>query len=289
MMHDQPSSPPPPGQRVSVLVGDRLCTHCGYNLTGQAVLREPHYNLLIVRCPECAAVASVQEYPLLGRWANRWAAMLAGLWMLVLLAMWVGSGAAIFGLCVGTAEWASEDYRAKVFSGFQQWQTSAQGSAGAAATFTVNDFEAWWKQQNQQSFGGWAHIVEWRALLLWIPLTVVAMGLGCFWAVALLTKRRAWLLLWGGAVMLVACAFSSVVIAEWFNDERMQWYAAGAREVGFPIVLMSLTFAALALSIGLLIGRSVVRGLVRALLPPRLRSSLALLWTAEGLSAPSAR
>ncbi len=39
-------------------------------------------------------------------------------------------------------------------------------------------------------------------------------------------------------------------------------------------------------SVGLLIGRSVVRGLVRALLPPRLRSSLALLWTANNLTPP---
>ena len=62
---------------VSILVGDRLCTKCGYNLTGQPVLREPHYEMLIVRCPECGAVAALQEYPVLGRWAGRWAALLA--------------------------------------------------------------------------------------------------------------------------------------------------------------------------------------------------------------------
>ena len=34
-------SPAPTEQRVSTLVGDRLCIGCGYNLAGQAVLREP--------------------------------------------------------------------------------------------------------------------------------------------------------------------------------------------------------------------------------------------------------
>ena len=48
-------------QRVSVIVGDRLCVHCGYNLTGQNIYREPYYELLIARCPECGSVASVLE------------------------------------------------------------------------------------------------------------------------------------------------------------------------------------------------------------------------------------
>ena len=59
-------------ERVSVTYGDRLCTHCHYNLIGQPVLREPYYSMLIVRCPECGTVAAMQEYPQLGRWANRW-------------------------------------------------------------------------------------------------------------------------------------------------------------------------------------------------------------------------
>ena len=86
-------------QHVSVIVGDRLCVHCGYNLTGQNIYREPHYDLLIARCPECGSVASVLEYPVLGRWANRWAAVIAALWVVVLLAVWLGSaGVGIAGM-----------------------------------------------------------------------------------------------------------------------------------------------------------------------------------------------
>ena len=60
-------------ERVSALDGDRLCTNCHYNLIGQPVLREPYYQMFIVRCPECATVAALQEFPPLGRWSHRWA------------------------------------------------------------------------------------------------------------------------------------------------------------------------------------------------------------------------
>jgi hypothetical protein len=46
--------------RISTLIGDRLCIKCGYNLVGQPIMRETHYDMLILRCPECATVASVQ-------------------------------------------------------------------------------------------------------------------------------------------------------------------------------------------------------------------------------------
>ena len=37
----------------------------------------------------------------------------------------------------------------------------------------------------------------------------------------------------------------------------------------------------------LMLARRVVRGLIRRLLPPRLRHSLALLWIADGLTPPT--
>ncbi|MCP3905549.1 MAG: hypothetical protein GY715_18135 [Planctomycetes bacterium] len=97
-------------RRVSVLTADRMCASCGYNLVGQMVVREPHYGMLIVRCPECAAVASVQEYPLLGRWAGRWGAILAALWFIFLVAMWPLTSAIVFGWTATTSEEAARGY-----------------------------------------------------------------------------------------------------------------------------------------------------------------------------------
>ncbi len=58
------------------------------------------------------------------------------------------------------------------------------------------------------------------------------------------------------------------------------------RQVGLPITLGTVAFALIPLSLGLVVGRPVVRGMIRALLPPRLRSALALLWTTDGLEPP---
>ena len=52
---------------TGIIQGDRVCIACGFNLCGQRIVREPRYNLLIARCPECGQAATLQEYPLLGR------------------------------------------------------------------------------------------------------------------------------------------------------------------------------------------------------------------------------
>ncbi|HED53526.1 MAG TPA: hypothetical protein ENJ00_04925, partial [Phycisphaerales bacterium] len=49
----------------SVVLGDRLCVACAYNLRGQPVYRESEYGLYLVRCPECGTPAAIQEYPML--------------------------------------------------------------------------------------------------------------------------------------------------------------------------------------------------------------------------------
>ena len=87
-----------PARKRRILTGDRFCTKCGYNLIGQQIVREEYYSMLIVRCPECATVASVQEYPLLGGWAIRWGALLAALWFITLVAWWPGSSGIVFGM-----------------------------------------------------------------------------------------------------------------------------------------------------------------------------------------------
>lgn len=73
-------------ERIAVVSGDRACGSCGFNLHGQNVVREEHYDMLMVRCPECGQVASLHEYPVLGPWAKRVGFVLAAVWLLVMLA-----------------------------------------------------------------------------------------------------------------------------------------------------------------------------------------------------------
>ena len=94
-------------RRVGTIQGDRLCAGCGFNLIGQPIMREARYDLLIARCPECGAVASLQEYPVLGRWANRWAALLGAAWLLAMLLLLLGPSGLLYASILGISRSAS--------------------------------------------------------------------------------------------------------------------------------------------------------------------------------------
>lgn len=307
----QPSAPVME-ERVSVLVGDRLCHKCGYNLTGQHVLREPHYRMLIVRCPECATVASVQEYPLLGRWANRWAMVLAGLCMIVLVGVWIGSGALIFGISYGVSEISADRYRSVIDRLYMEAQQSGQLQGAAVSTPPIpttiqipgqpaiviqnmpgtlsNSFGNWWDGQDKAAIfdqaGGWLTVVEWRSLWIWIPFALAAFLLGCAWSVMLMARRGVSLIAAGAGVLFVAAFFAFFPMYEWFVDPSWSPGAAARAEISPVFLVASIVFAGIPLAMGLMLGRRVARGLVWLMLPPRLCSSLALLWTVDGLNPP---
>ena len=110
-----------------VMTGDRFCSKCGYNLVGQEIVREEHYDLLIIRCPECATVTGLQEYPRLGTWSARSGIVLAALWLLLLLCLWPATSGIMLGFGVGMADEGSLNY-AQHLSALQ-----AQAEAAAAA------------------------------------------------------------------------------------------------------------------------------------------------------------
>jgi hypothetical protein len=307
-------------QRVATVTADRLCTTCAYNLVGQMVLREPHYGLLIVRCPECGTIASVQEYPLLGRWANRWGAVLAALYFILLLGLWPASSAAIMGIALGTAEEAAYPYgryldalHQTAEQAAQQTQATATPPAPAPPTppaapgainlqtitriisgLTINvDFEDWWTQQDSRATfaqaGGWRGAVDWWVLFIWIPAGLVAFFIGWLWSIALLEFRRRWTYVWGAMIILLALLFGFGPCAEWLWGEVIYCQQAARQQISPAVFFATIIFCLPWLLLGLAVGRPLTRALVRALLPPGLRGSLALLWTAEGLDPPRGR
>jgi hypothetical protein len=120
-------------QRVSVLVGDRLCVSCGFNLHGQHVVRESKYNMLMVRCPECGAVASLQEFPLLGKWTTRWAAALAVIWLLLLLGLTLGTAGATFGLSSAVVRTSVTPVAREISRRHSEWYRGTQEAEAQAA------------------------------------------------------------------------------------------------------------------------------------------------------------
>ncbi len=114
-----------PGQPRRIMTGDRFCTKCGYNLVGQEIVREQHYELLIVRCPECATVAGLQDYPRLGTWGARWGMVLAALWLILLLCVWPATSGIMLGFGIGIADEGSRGYARHL----DKLQTTAQAQA----------------------------------------------------------------------------------------------------------------------------------------------------------------
>jgi len=126
-------------------------------------------------------------------------------------------------------------------------------------------------------------------LFLWIPLGLLSFAFGCVWAIMLLANGIRARLLWGLCIMAVAMAFSIIPLMDWLDhDSASNWQMP--RETLGPVFLgLSLAFGGICLLIGLAIGRKVIRWLLMVLLPPRLRSPLAMFWLADGLKPPSTK
>jgi hypothetical protein len=290
-----------------IVTGDRFCTRCGYNLIGQQVVREEHYSLLIVRCPECATVASVQEYPLLGGWAVRWGVLLAMLWFITLIAWWPGSSGIICGMSFAITDEACRSY----YHHLQQLQadnealTTGQTPSNTIRTITTPtgtitlggissaDFGKWWEQQDHAALladaGGWRGAIDGDAFLILVPTALLVFGVGWIWSVCLIQLKRRWLVVCGAAVILLAAIFAVPMVAEWHALASTWARYAAQQQLGTPVLAICMGFCIIPLGLGLWLGRPLTRICARGLLPPRLRSSLGLLWTAEGLNPPATR
>ena len=306
------SAPPPtdadrPRAIAKIVTGDRFCTKCGYNLIGQQIVREEHYALLIVRCPECATVASVQEYPLLGAWGVRWGAVLAVLWLIALLGLWPASSGIICGLCVTVTDESSRSYSHQLDRLYEAAQAQApnppsRGPANRIITIpggqTIRfgpggDFGKWWEQQDRAAVlaeaGGWRGAVDGEAFVLLIPMGLLVFGSGWVWSVCLIQLKRRWLVVCAVAIMLLAAVFLAPLVMEWHTLSGIWSRYAANGQLGLPVLGICAVTAAIALGLGLWLGRPITRLGVRLLLPARLCYSLAILWTAEGLQPPAPR
>ena len=325
-----------PGQARRIMTGDRFCTKCGYNLVGQEIVREEHYALLIVRCPECATVTGLQDYPRLGIWAARWGIVLAALWMILLLCMWPATSGIMLGFGIGITDEGSRAYARRL----DDLQTMAEAQAatpatpatpkapeasatpaatttstppavtppplpmfpgqalpaivtsrgttivlGGGARFGSSAFKEWWEQQDQQAVlaaaGGWWGVFDRVEFLMLIPAGAVVFGLGCFWSVFLMQVPRRWLVYCVAAIVGLACVFALIPLLD--SNTRTVFSARRAAQYQLALPTISATFGALIvpLSLGLWLGRPLVKLAVSALLPPRLRGPIAVLWTAE--------
>jgi hypothetical protein len=275
-------------ERVSTLLADRPCSKCLFNLIGQSVVRERRYGLLIVRCPECGTVASLQEYPLLGRWASRWAAVAAAAWLLLAVAVTFGLAGVMFGFTLGTMETTSMPLQRVIASAYEEHQ-KAQGVPVNQVSGWWNIDQNWWDAQDRSDLlekaGGWRGAVQWWGFLIWAIGAAILFPLASVWAVAA-AHRRGWrLLLTYLPMLLIAAMFFSMA-----NFSGNRWFGASelATRMLWPVTLpICAAMAVLPLIAGAFLGRPLARLLVRLWLPPRLRVPLSFLWICDGKPPPT--
>jgi len=270
------------------MTGDRICIHCAYNLIGQPIMREPHYNLLIVRCPECGKVTTTQEYPVLGTWAGRIGTVFAGLWMVIIIALFGLTSLMIFGLAFGTTDLAVEGYRDVLSDQHNQWQAANPGRATG-----MTAFESWYTSQDRAQLladaGGVFGSLNMEFLPALLATVLLVPIVGAMWSVIFVARRAGTLISFAIVVWLLALAFASISIIDVRTTDPLWAYRAAWQEVGVFLLPVFITVALPCLLLGLAFGRALARWMVKVMLPPRMWGRMAWLWTTCDLDPPRYR
>ena len=293
--------------RTGVILGDRVCVRCGFNLYGQPIVREPHYSMLSVRCPECSTLAALQEYPVVGRWAGRVGLLLALAWIGAALLAAFLTGLTLVGFSRATSELACRPVARDIGLAFAAYAREHASSDATNSLYhpdnlsnyvTRADAEHTWIDVawvNKQDLGSLASDTRYspRALLATVPMVLAAAGWGSLWSVLLLHLRRSRRLI----LLAIFLSVTGGILATVYMggaDNYSGWWGVSALQFatarfGLPIALIALGIGAIGLALGLLFGRSAARLAVRILLPSHLRGPFAALWHADALPSPSTR
>jgi hypothetical protein len=301
-------SPSPLPVQLGQIAGDRLCTTCGFNLFGQSIVREPHYGVAMVRCPECSAAAALSEYPSLGHWSGRLTAITVALYSLGLLGL-LGLTVVVIGAMSKGASYQSASVVAReIAQAHIAYQKSRDPvSAGGAPappfvyTSTLGGYEwdtielAWWNTQAIGTFveragGPWRSYLR-RAVEISLLISPPIFALGVVWSVVFHHLHRRWLVVFAAGVVAFGAAFRFFIDSLDSDPYAPIASALDLAEKSLSRHTTPLAFLVLLalLLTALLVGRPIVRGLIRVLLHPRHRGVFGFLWSCDGLAMPGTR
>ena len=261
---------------------DLFCEHCGYNLHGQPVKRDERLGILICRCPECGRFHPAgHRTTATSVWLSRAAAMLLGLWVLIVLGV-AGLATFMFGMF--------QFIPIEVLS-YTVTVTVADGREVEHKQLSTNTWGPVYKGTDEPVVGAITHKAKIRA---WPRSThdwwefygtihAINVGLGLATGILLVVflwhwprRRYAYALL----LPLIALAFVICTLYLW---DYYDWIRAW----GVQQSLYYATVQCVALLVGLWVGRPLARGLVRAFVPPRPRQHLNFLWKVDGKTPPA--
>lgn len=290
------SAPPPLAspteERIDVVSGDRCCAGCGFNLRNQTIIREPHYRMLIVRCPECGTPAAIQEYPTLSRMTTRLWHLLAAAWVGAIVAGMVITAAFAWGWAEVVQGHILRPYRDAVSHAWRQYE-NANVPAGQRGMWWTNPsvVQQWWEglppDRFFADFGGWSAL-NWPGLVSALYAMPFLIPLGIIWSVVLPRLR---------GVRLAAVVFVPMLIAGVFAffyrllTRRVAafYYEPGElvnTQVGGPVMAAAILTVGLGLIAGALVGRPIARAFLRLTLPPNLLAAFSFLWFLDGHPLP---
>ena len=246
---------------VSYLQTDTFCDGCGYNLHGQVVSRDERLGILIVRCAECGKFLPAGHTTAAGSiWRNRLATAAVVLWVLVLIWFF---GMLLFGMGGINLTYIDDAARAQR----ELVPYPDPGPGGPLDTGRHDEYVEMGRQHLRTEH---------------IALSVAALFIGIATGGALvvflwhLSRKVDYFLL------LIPAAVGVVSYILWrINSphDSSRWMIA-------PIALFAL-LEVIGMLAGIVIGRAVSRGVLRFLLPPRLRQQLAFLWHVDGKALPA--
>ena len=299
-------------EKVSEIIGERVCASCGFNLFAQPILREHHYNMLIVRCPECGTVAAIQEYPILGKWANRWSKLLAAFWLIVIFGGLILSAVLISALVNNVANESVQPFASAIGKLFEPYRLQHPELYGKDSQYerwfdgdvnyvTDRDYiysyvdRSWWEDIAKQSQANPLQNVTYDWVAVFQPrifyLSLILIGIA--WSVVMIGASRKMLL---AALLIIGLLAWAAIMAAIDLDmsANYYWWSGNitmaqniALEFKGPTIRpLLITVMLFPLAIGMLFGRPIVRFLVITLYPPRMRGWLAFLWIEDGKTPP---
>lgn len=272
---------------------DRACIGCGFNLFGQSVTKEEHYGLAIARCPECGTIAALQQYPTMTHWVNRFRMIIAAIYILLLLAAFIGSTAAMTGFAFGSSHEASDNLAEYIAQSHAVWNHAQTQPGTAVTTNTIVSYRYYSLEKAYAAneldraldeFGSLWSNMDRGWFVIMVPAIGVSFAFGVFWSIALLGSSRKQAIL----IPLISCLIGAAfviginrpdVLNSSVRDLAVQMYVP---LIAPTVLLIELTAA----SVGIALGRMFARFAVRLALPPRARVPLSILWTRDGLEIP---
>lgn len=300
---------PPADERVGTVLADRVCTKCYFNLVSQPVIRERHYGLLVIRCPECGTLASVQEYPHLSRWSRRVIAIFVMAWFAFLLLSLMASGFVMQSASESLVTLASEPGAQKLAEAhleFQKRKAELQYPQPAQQpnNWYVNQQASVWSYIDPlfiemydagaffEQAGGWSAIWGRRLYVQWALGALASAIIGMCWSVVLPHAKRWKRLLVVGPILGAAWVMGLL------DSPSTAWMPAGGwqyanylvqSQISTTVEVLATATFAVPLVLGVYLGRGVARLGARMLLPPKFREPVHFLWLADGYKPPRPR